>query len=82
MEAGLTAKYPEIKSYIAQDIDNPRSTARITMSPSGFRAIIFAPYRTILVDPYAQNDSSNYISYDKATLTGVEILAVWLAARL
>ena len=69
MEAGLAAKYPEIKSYIAQDIDNPRSTARISMSPSGFRAIIFAGYRTVLVDPYAQDDSSNYISYDKAMLT-------------
>ncbi len=69
MEAELAAKYPEFKSYIAQDIDNPRSTARISMSPTGFRAIIFAGYKTIIVDPYALGDSSNYISYDKAMLT-------------
>lgn len=69
METGLAAKYPEIRTYIAQGIDNPASTARISMSPTGFRAIIFSGYKTILVDPYAKNDTANYISYDKATVT-------------
>src|SRR5687767_3738970 len=69
MEAGLAANYPEIRSYIAQGVDNPAATARISMSPGGFRAIIFSGYKTILVDPYAQNDSSNYISYEKSAVT-------------
>ena len=68
MEAGLAEKYPEIRTFIAQDIDNPAATARISMSPTGFRAIIFALDKTIMVDPYAKNDSSNYISYEKAAV--------------
>lgn len=70
MEPELAAKYPELKTYIARGVDDPGQTARISMTPTGFRAIIFSGYRTILVDPYAQNDSSDYISYDKAMLPG------------
>jgi hypothetical protein len=70
MEPELAAKYPELKTYVAQDVDNPHSTARISMTPTGFRAVIFSGYKTVMVDPYSWGDAVNYISYDKAALAG------------
>ena len=40
MEPGLAAKYPSIKTYIGQGIDNPGSVIRFVMSPSGFNATV------------------------------------------
>lgn len=66
MEPELAAKYPEIKSYVGQGIDNPDATARISMSPTGFRAMILSGRKTVFVDPYAEGDTLNYISFDKS----------------
>ena len=64
----LAVRYPNLKTYIAQGIDNPSATARISFTPSGFRAMIFFGKGTILIDPYAVGDSENYVSYAKADL--------------
>lgn len=66
MEEGLAAKYPDLKTYIAQGIDVPTATARISYTPTGFRAMILSGKGTIMIDPYAVGDSDNYISYAKA----------------
>jgi len=64
-EAGMAAKHPEIKTYRAQGVDDPTATARFDFMPDGFHAIILSTSGTILVDPYATGDTSNYISYFK-----------------
>ena len=66
MEAPLAAKYSNIKTYIAHSLDNPADTARISFSPSGFRAMVLSNRGTVLVDPYFFGDTENYISYAKA----------------
>ncbi len=68
MEAGLAAKYPNIKTYIAHGIDIPTAMARISYSPTGFRAMILSETGSIIVDPYALGDSDNYISYAKSSV--------------
>lgn len=68
MEPALAAKYPELKTYIGQGIDDPEATARISISPTGFRAMVLSNNKTILVDPYAPGDTVNYISFDKSTV--------------
>ncbi len=65
-EAPLAAKYPNIKTYIAHDVDDPSVTARISFSPTGFRAMVLSNKGTVLVDPYFFGDTENYISYAKA----------------
>ncbi len=65
MEPELAAKYPQFKTYRAQGIDDPAASARFDWLPTGFHALILAPSGTVLIDPYAQGDTENYISYWK-----------------
>ena len=64
-EAALAAKHPEIKTYRARGVDDPTATARFDFMPNGFHAIILSASATVLIDPYATGDTSNYISYFK-----------------
>src|SRR5204863_2258679 len=65
MEPGLSAKYPGLKTYRAQGIDDPAATSRFDWLPTGFHAIILAPSGTVLIDPYAQGNPTDYMTYWK-----------------
>ena len=65
MEAGLAKKYPDLKTYRAQGIDDPAATLRFDWLPTGFHAMVLAPSGTVLIDPYASADRTNYMSYWK-----------------
>ena len=65
MERKLAAQYPAIKTYSGVGIDDPTATMRFDLTPAGFHAIILSTADTIYVDPYAQNDTTNYLSYYK-----------------
>lgn len=73
MHPDLAAKYPGIKSYAGQGIDEPSSTVRFDMSPRGFHAMVLSTVRkTIYIDavdrtgPYyvvfSRKDIGNYQS--------------------
>lgn len=68
MDEGLAVKYPEIKTYTAQGIDDPYATAKIDITPLGFHAMILTAGNSIFIDPYAKGDILNYISYYKSKL--------------
>ena len=36
MEAGLAAKFPNIKTYLGQGVDNPRASVRFSWTHKGF----------------------------------------------
>lgn len=64
----LAAKFPMIKTYSAQGIDNPSSVAKITLGIDGMHALIYsANQSTIYIDPYTA-DKKNYIIYKRNDL--------------
>jgi hypothetical protein len=65
MEKGLADKYPEIRTFAGQGIDDPYSSVRLDITPAGFHAMIMAASDMIFIDPYAKGDTYNYISYYK-----------------
>jgi Metallo-peptidase family M12B Reprolysin-like/Calx-beta domain len=63
MEPKLAARFPEIKTYSAQSTTAATVTARFDWTSFGFHAIILAPNGIILIEPFVQGDTENYISY-------------------
>ncbi len=65
MELGLADKYPQLKTYVAQGIDDPSATARIDLTVRGFRAVVLSARGQFYIDPYWTDDVKTYISYFK-----------------
>jgi len=59
MEAGLAAKFPEIRTYEVYGIDDPGAFGRVDISMSGFRAMVITSEGRIFIDP---EEVSNGIS--------------------
>ena len=67
-EIGLQRKFPAIRSFTAQGIDDPTATAKISLGTDGFHASIFAGSKpTVYVDPYTKNHDQ-YIVYSRKDL--------------
>lgn len=61
MESGLSAKFPDIKSYVVRGIDQPGSSGRVDISPKGFRGLVDTSYGRLFIDPESFN-SNRYMS--------------------
>ena len=66
MEPALAAKYPDIKTYLGQDVDDKSTTVRFDFTPKGFHAQILSRQGTLYVDPFQPGDTDHYIAYRKA----------------
>ena len=66
MEAGLSAKFPNIKAYIGQGTLDPTATIRFSVTLFGLHAMTFSGHRgTAFIDTYTK-DLKNYIFYYKS----------------
>ena len=66
MEPGLSAKFPLIRSYRGQGVDDPTATARFDLTETGFHAQVIGAGRYDYIDPYAAGDRVHYISYRRS----------------
>ncbi|MBN8674001.1 MAG: T9SS type A sorting domain-containing protein [Chitinophagales bacterium] len=64
-EPGLQAKFPNIRTFAGQGIDDPYASIRLDFSPdAGFHGQILSDVKgRVFIDPYARGDVNNYISY-------------------
>lgn len=69
MEARLAAKYPHIRTYLGQGLDDPTATVRFDTGPLGFRAQILRWPETSYIEPYQRGDLQHYVAFDKSALT-------------
>lgn len=68
MEAGLAVKFPNIKTYLGQGIDNPRAMVRFGWTDKGFHAIVISEKGRFFIDPYSTQETEHYIVYNKKDL--------------
>ncbi len=65
MEPELAAKFPDLKTYAGQRVDQPATTVRLDVTHHGFHAMIMSPDGTFFIDPYQRQDTRHYQVYDK-----------------
>lgn len=65
MAPELAARYPQIRSFVGQGVDDPSATLRLDLSHKGLHAQIISWRGTMLVDPLAPGDREHVIAYHK-----------------
>ncbi len=66
MDPDLAAKYPEIKSYVGQGIENPSATIYFSISPLGIQSMtLYGDKEASFIEPYT-TDLSTYTVYKKS----------------
>ncbi|GAB1308423.1 zinc-dependent metalloprotease family protein [Urechidicola sp. KH5] len=62
----LQARYPEIRSYAGQGIDNPTATIRFSISPQkGLSSTVLSNGKTVFIERLTK-DSENYLVYTRS----------------
>lgn len=61
LSAELSEKFPEIKTYSGQSIDDPTATVRFSWTPKGLNALVIGEQDTFVIAPTGSNDQ--YLSY-------------------
>lgn len=59
----LQAKYPEIRTYVGQGVDDPAANVRFDLVPAGFHASVLSPNGEYSIDPVSRGDAAHYASY-------------------
>ncbi|MCH1576376.1 MAG: M12 family metallo-peptidase, partial [Flavobacteriales bacterium] len=71
MAPALTAKYPEIRSYLVQSERDGLIFGRIDMSPRGFHGILHTPNGTVYIDPWNVGEFDQLMVYTRSEFMGV-----------
>ncbi len=61
----LASRYPGLRTFTAEAVDNSRVTAKIDFTAYGFHAMIFDGEHTSFIDPYDNNRSGYYAVHYK-----------------
>jgi hypothetical protein len=61
----LRAQFPSWKTFAGQSVDDPSITGRFDFNLLGFHGYIFAGSDTVMIDPYQEGDTENYLVFYK-----------------
>ena len=61
----LAARFPQIKTYRGQGLDDPTATTRFDVTPAGFHAIVLSTQGTVIIEPASRGRAGQYVSYDQ-----------------
>lgn len=65
MPQALASKFPTIKSYLGQGLDDGTASVRLSIDHNGFHAMVISSMGTVYIDPYSLNNTQYCISYYK-----------------
>jgi len=71
MAPKLAAKYPNIKSYSGQGLDNPLHSIRFDYTPKGFHGSIHTPEGKVYIDPYTEGKGNFCVVYNTNNMSDV-----------
>jgi hypothetical protein len=63
MEASLAARFPEIRSYRGEGVEDNGMTVRFDWTPQGLHAFAADGTRTVSIHPVARGDRNRYVSH-------------------
>ena len=65
LDEALTERYPDIRSYLGQNVKNPSTVIRFSISRNGVHGMITSgSHKTVYIDPFTKN-KEYYISYSR-----------------
>ncbi len=59
----LAAKFPEIRTYRGEGVDDPTASVRFDVSPRGFRAMVLSAFGAWYVEPWTRDDASHVAAF-------------------
>jgi Metallo-peptidase family M12 len=68
MAPQLAARYPQIRSYVANAVDHAEIQARLDDSPHGFSAMIRGPGGVTMLQPVTLGEGARYIGFRREIL--------------
>lgn len=66
MAPELASRYPMLRTYLGQQVDEPSTTVRFDLTNRGFRAQVIANTHTSYIEPFQRGDTQHYNVFNKA----------------
>ncbi|MDQ1347327.1 MAG: hypothetical protein QG573_696, partial [Acidobacteriota bacterium] len=63
METALARRFPEIRTFTVQGIDDPTASGRVSLTPLGFHAMVLSSGGTLYIDPYRRWQGEVVLAY-------------------
>ncbi len=65
MEPALARRFPEIRTFTVQGLDDPTASGRVSLTSLGFHAMVMSSAGTLYIDPYRRWQGDVVLSYFK-----------------
>lgn len=82
MEPELAAKFPELKTYRGDGIDDRSASIRFDMTPNGFHGMVLSAKGNWYIDPYFFSNDVYYIAYWKREFYATDTKSFFMECHL